>query len=120
MKIIVCFRHFKCIWRQSRRGMDYTWHVQHLLREFGCNMARYGTDLVQGIPSTPAARLAVQRSRDPVRASLQKVVIMADERFPENDGRWISCPAHGTTRMPFTYALTKLRLSNFGTVPGKS
>jgi hypothetical protein len=77
------------------------------------------TGLVQGIPSTPTARLAVQRSRDPVRASLQKVVIMADERFPENDGRWISFPAHGTTRMPFTYALTKLRLSNFGTVPGK-
>jgi len=44
---------------------------------------------------------------------------MADERFPENDGRWISFPAHGTTRMSFTYALTKLRLSNFGTVPGK-
>ena len=55
-----------------------------------------------------------------MRASLQKVVIMADERFPENDGRWISCPADGTARMPFTYALTKLRLSNFGTVPGKS
>jgi hypothetical protein len=83
-------------------------------------MARYGTDLVQGIPSTPAARLAVQRSRDPVRASLQKVVIMADERFPENDTRWISFPAHGTTHMLFTYALTRLRLSNFATVPGKS
>jgi hypothetical protein len=69
-------------------------------------MVRYGTDLVQGISSTPAARLAVQRSKDPARASLQKVVIMADELFPENDGRWISFPAHGTARMPFTYALT--------------
>ena len=83
-------------------------------------MTRYGTRLVQGIPSTPAARLAVQRSKDPVMASLQKVVIMADELFPANDGRWISFAAHGTTRMPFTYAFTKLRLSNFGTVPGKS
>ena len=35
MKIIICFRHLKCIWRKSRRGMDYTGHVQHLLREFG-------------------------------------------------------------------------------------
>ena len=36
MKIIICFRHLKCIWRKSRSGMDYTWHLQHLLREFGC------------------------------------------------------------------------------------
>ena len=35
MKIIVCFRHLKCIGRKWRRGMDYSWHVQHLLREFG-------------------------------------------------------------------------------------
>jgi len=35
MKIIICFRHLKCIWRKWRRGMDYSWHVQHLLREFG-------------------------------------------------------------------------------------
>jgi hypothetical protein len=35
MKIIVCFRHLKCICWKWRRGMDYTWHVQHLLREFG-------------------------------------------------------------------------------------
>ena len=35
MKIIVCFRHLKCICRKWRRGMDYSWHVQHLLREFG-------------------------------------------------------------------------------------
>jgi hypothetical protein len=35
MKIIVCFRHLKCICRKGRRGMDYSWHVQHLLREFG-------------------------------------------------------------------------------------
>ena len=63
-------------------------------------MARYGTDLVQGFPSTPAARLAVQWSRDPVRASLQKVVIMADERFPENDGRWILSQLMGRHACP--------------------
>lgn len=36
MKLIVCFRHLKCICRKWRRGIDYSWHVQHLLREFGC------------------------------------------------------------------------------------
>jgi hypothetical protein len=35
MKIIICFRHLKCIYRKWWRGMDYSWHVQHLLREFG-------------------------------------------------------------------------------------
>jgi hypothetical protein len=35
MKIISCLRHLKCIWRKRWRGMDYSWHVQHLLREFG-------------------------------------------------------------------------------------
>jgi hypothetical protein len=35
MKIIVCFRHLICICRKWRRGIDYSWHVQHLLREFG-------------------------------------------------------------------------------------
>ena len=35
MKIIVCFRHLRCICRKWRRGIDYSWHVQHLLREFG-------------------------------------------------------------------------------------
>jgi hypothetical protein len=35
MKIIICFRHLKCIYRKWKRGMDYSWHVQHLLREFG-------------------------------------------------------------------------------------
>jgi hypothetical protein len=32
MKIIICSRHLKRIWRKSQRGMDYSWHVQHLLR----------------------------------------------------------------------------------------
>jgi hypothetical protein len=32
-------------------------------------MARYGTNLVQGIPSTRAGRLAVQRSKNSVDAS---------------------------------------------------
>jgi hypothetical protein len=36
MKLIICFRHLKCIFRKWCRGMDYSWHVQHLLREFGC------------------------------------------------------------------------------------
>ena len=35
MKVIVCFRHFKCIYRKWRKGRDYSWHLQHLLREFG-------------------------------------------------------------------------------------
>jgi len=35
IKIIICFRHLKCIRRKWWRGMDYSWHVQHLLREFG-------------------------------------------------------------------------------------
>ena len=35
MKVIVCFRHFKCICRKWRKGRDYSWHLQHLLREFG-------------------------------------------------------------------------------------
>ena len=35
MKIIICFRHLKCIRRKWSKGMDYSWHVQHLLREFG-------------------------------------------------------------------------------------
>jgi hypothetical protein len=32
MGIIICFRHLKCICRKWWRGMDYSWHVQHLLR----------------------------------------------------------------------------------------
>jgi hypothetical protein len=36
MKLLICFRHLKCICRKWYRGMDYSWHVQHLLREFGC------------------------------------------------------------------------------------
>jgi hypothetical protein len=36
MKIIICFRHLKCICHKWRKGTDYSWHVQHLLREFGC------------------------------------------------------------------------------------
>jgi hypothetical protein len=36
LKLIICFRHLKCICRKWCRGMDYAWHVQHLLREFGC------------------------------------------------------------------------------------
>ena len=36
MKLLICFRHLKCICRKWCRGMDYSWHVQHLLREFGC------------------------------------------------------------------------------------
>ena len=36
VKVIVCFRHFKCICRKWRKGRDYSWHLQHLLREFGC------------------------------------------------------------------------------------
>jgi hypothetical protein len=35
MKIIICIRHLACICRKWRRGVDYSWHVQHLLREFG-------------------------------------------------------------------------------------
>jgi hypothetical protein len=34
-KIIICFLHLKFIRRKWWRGMDYSWHVQHLLREFG-------------------------------------------------------------------------------------
>ncbi len=36
MKLIICFRHLKYICRKWCRGMDYSWHAQHLLREFGC------------------------------------------------------------------------------------
>ena len=36
MKLIICFRHLKCICRKWCRGMGYSWHVQHLLCEFGC------------------------------------------------------------------------------------
>jgi hypothetical protein len=35
MKIIICVRHLACICRKWRRGVDYSWHVHHLLREFG-------------------------------------------------------------------------------------
>jgi len=35
LKIIVCFRHLNCIFRKWLRGVDYSWHLQHLLREFG-------------------------------------------------------------------------------------
>ncbi|MBV9488209.1 MAG: hypothetical protein JO069_00600 [Verrucomicrobia bacterium] len=34
-KIIACLRHLECIRIKRRRGLDYSWHVQHLLREFG-------------------------------------------------------------------------------------
>jgi hypothetical protein len=34
MKIIICIRHLACICRKWWRGVDYSWHVQHLLREF--------------------------------------------------------------------------------------
>jgi hypothetical protein len=36
MKVIVCFRHVKCICHKWWKGRDYSWHLQHLLREFGC------------------------------------------------------------------------------------
>jgi hypothetical protein len=35
LKMTICFRHLKCIYRKCWRGLDYSWHVQHLLREFG-------------------------------------------------------------------------------------
>ena len=35
MKIVICIRHLECICRKWCRGVDYSWHVQHLLREFG-------------------------------------------------------------------------------------
>jgi hypothetical protein len=35
MKVIICVRHLACIYRKWWRGVDYTWHVQHFLREFG-------------------------------------------------------------------------------------
>ena len=35
MKLVICIRHLECICRKWCRGADYSWHVQHLLREFG-------------------------------------------------------------------------------------
>jgi len=37
MKIIICFPPFEMHLPQvAGKGTDYSWHVQHLLREFGC------------------------------------------------------------------------------------
>ena len=36
IRFIICSRLLRCIYRKWWRGMDYSWHVQHLLREFGC------------------------------------------------------------------------------------
>jgi hypothetical protein len=47
LKVIICFhcfRHLKCIWRKWRKAKDYSWHVDHLLRELGCGSF---ADLVQ-------------------------------------------------------------------------
>ena len=54
MKIVVCFRHLRCIGRKWWRGSDYSWHVQHLLREFGL-----------GPYAAPAKAAGVDRSRLP-------------------------------------------------------
>src|ERR1700741_3743565 len=55
------------------------------------------TGLVQGIPSTPTARLAVQRSRDPGRASLQKVLLGGNRKAGSSTlvvcyGHWNTAP----------------------------
>lgn len=78
-------------------------------------MARYGTDLVQGIPSPPAAWLTAHRSKDPVKASLQKSDQCGRQLCAENDGAEFLYQGHRTTRMPLHGRFKQLRSWNFGT-----
>ena len=57
MKIIICFRHLKCICRKSRKGRDYSWHVQ-----------RTAPGSVRAV-STALSALTRDRQRSSVRAS---------------------------------------------------
>jgi hypothetical protein len=67
MKIIVCFRHLKCICRKWRRGMDYSWHVQHLLREIGCGQFAH-----------PRSVAGVSAGRDPLVRAIELLAASND------------------------------------------
>jgi hypothetical protein len=77
-------------------------------------MARYGTDLVQGIPSPTAAWLTAP-VEGPVKASLQKSDQYGRQLCPENDGAEFLYQGHGTTLMPVQGRFKQLRSWNFGT-----
>ena len=64
MKVIVCFRHFKCICRKWRKGRDYSWHLQHLLREFGWGPL---ADLETSVPSPKSLGLRCVQNGPPAR-----------------------------------------------------
>jgi len=67
----------KCICRKWCRGRDYSWHVQHLLREFGCgplaeSVGRGGLDRGQ---STPLSAVDVGRITEQRQGFAEKEVI---------------------------------------------
>src|SRR4029077_4465126 len=64
MKVIVCFRHFKCICRKWRKGRDYSWHLHHLLREFGWGPL---ADLETSVPSPKSLGLRGVQKGPPAR-----------------------------------------------------
>src|SRR4029077_5070559 len=64
MKVIVCFRHFKCICRKWRKGRDYSWHLHHLLREFGWGPL---ADLETSVPSPKSLGLRCVQNGPPAR-----------------------------------------------------
>src|SRR5271169_6672221 len=88
MKVIVCFRHVKCICLKWWKGRDYSWHLQHLLREFGCGPF---ADL----------RTAARRRRDRKRSNH-----ITDLRHGTSPcramGSRISSPVHGALLMDST------------------
>jgi hypothetical protein len=73
MKLIICFRHLKCICRKWCRGMDYSWHVQHLLREFGCGPLADLRSVSEWQETSREATVSVRVTSDLPAVNLQRV-----------------------------------------------
>jgi hypothetical protein len=73
MKLIICFRHLKCICRKWCRGMDYSWHVQHLLREFGCGPLADLRSVSEWQETSREATVSVRVTSDLPEFNLQRV-----------------------------------------------
>ena len=73
MKLIICFRHLKCICRKWCRGMDYSWHVQHLLREFGCGPLADLRSVSEWQETSREATVSVRVTSDLPAFNLQRV-----------------------------------------------
>jgi hypothetical protein len=88
LKIIICFRHMRCICRKWWRGLDYSWHVQHLLREIG-----------RGRYAEPHSMKRPERTSEGTVKALHKIVRAIRQRFGSKV-RIIVCVDSGVAREP--------------------